>query len=42
MTATMDAPFEPMDQFSGVAGDVRDPYPAFHATRVETPAKALS
>ena len=30
---TVDAwipPFEPMAQFSGVAGDVRDPYPGFH------------
>ncbi len=41
MTATMDAPFEPMDQFSGVAGDVRDPYPDFHHKRVETPSAWL-
>ena len=41
MTATMDAPFEPMDQFSGVAGDVRDPYPSFHAKRVEMPVEEL-
>ncbi len=41
MTATMDAPFEPMAQFSGVAGDLRDPYPDFHRKRVETPAAVL-
>ena len=41
MTATMDPPFEPMDQFSGVAGDVRDPYPDFHAKRSDTPVVQL-
>ena len=25
--------FEPAAQFEGVAGDVRDPYPTFHALR---------
>jgi cytochrome P450 len=29
--------FDPAAQFEGVAGDVRDPYPAFHALRTETP-----
>jgi cytochrome P450 len=37
MTMALDRPFEPMDQFSGVAGDVRNPYPGFHAKRTETP-----
>lgn len=37
MTATVDRPFDPMAQFTGVAGDVRDPYPGFHAKRTETP-----
>lgn len=37
MTATVDRPFDPMGQFTGVAGDVRDPYPGFHAKRTETP-----
>ena len=41
MTATLDPPFEPMAQFSGVAGDVRDPYPDFHAMRTETPVVEL-
>jgi cytochrome P450 len=41
MTATMDAPFEPMAQFSGVAGDVRNPYPDFHRKRAETPVGQL-
>lgn len=30
-------PFDVMGQFSGVAGDVRDPYPAFHALRTDSP-----
>jgi cytochrome P450 len=29
--------FDPRDQFSGVAGDVRDPYPAFRAKRTAGP-----
>jgi cytochrome P450 len=33
------ADFEPMDQFSGVAGDVRNPYPSFWAKRDETPVE---
>ena len=37
MTATVDRPFDPMGQFTGVAGDVRNPYPGFHARRTETP-----
>jgi cytochrome P450 len=38
MTATeVDRPFDPMSQFTGVAGDVRDPYPEFHRLRNETP-----
>ncbi|MBM3673885.1 MAG: cytochrome P450 [Actinobacteria bacterium] len=31
------AAFDVMGQFSGVAGDVRDPYPRFHALRRDTP-----
>ncbi len=37
MTATVDRPFDPMSQFTGVAGDVRNPYPGFHQRRTETP-----
>ena len=33
----MSVTFEPMAQFTGVAGDVRDPYPAFHDRRRDTP-----
>ena len=29
MSVAEKAPFDPMGQFSGVAGDVRDPYPEF-------------
>jgi cytochrome P450 len=36
-TAALDRPFDPMGQFSGVAGDVRNPYPGFHEKRRETP-----
>ena len=36
-TAALDRPFDPMSQFSGVAGDVRNPYPGFHQKRIETP-----
>jgi cytochrome P450 len=36
-TAAVDRPFDPMGQFSGVAGDLRNPYPAFHRLREETP-----
>ena len=33
------ADFDPMDQFSGVAGDVRNPYPSFWAKRERTPVE---
>jgi cytochrome P450 len=36
-TAALDRPFDPMGQFSGVAGDVRNPYPGFHQKRRDTP-----
>lgn len=38
-TAAIDRPFDPMAQFSGVAGDVRNPYPDFHQKRIETPVE---
>lgn len=41
MTALIDPPFEPMAQFSGVAGDVRNPYPDFHEKRTETAVAEL-
>lgn len=34
-----DPAFDVMGQFTGVAGDVRDPYPAFHRKRVHTPVE---
>jgi cytochrome P450 len=37
MTTAVDHPFDPMAQFTGVAGDVRNPYPGFHQKRTETP-----
>jgi cytochrome P450 len=39
MSATMSLPFDPMAQFSGVAGDLRDPYPAFRAKRADSPVE---
>jgi cytochrome P450 len=36
-TAAVDRPFDPMGQFTGVAGDLRNPYPDFHQKRAETP-----
>ena len=39
MSATLSLPFDPMAQFSGVAGDLRDPYPAFHAKRADSPVE---
>jgi cytochrome P450 len=36
-TAAVDRPFDPMGQFTGVAGDLRNPYPDFHRLRAETP-----
>ncbi len=33
--------FDPMDQFSGIAGDVRDPYPSFHEKRRDTPVELV-
>ncbi len=33
------APFDPMGQFTGVAGDVRNPYPDFWAKRSEAPVE---
>jgi cytochrome P450 len=33
------AAFDPMEQFRGVAGDVRDPYPAFREKRARTPVE---
>ncbi len=36
LTAT---PFDPMAQFTGVAGDVRDPYPSFHEKRRDRPVE---
>ena len=39
MTTALDPPFEPMAQFSGVAGDVRNPVPGFHQ-RDETPVRS--
>jgi cytochrome P450 len=41
LTATLDPTFEPMAQFSGVAGDLRNPYPDFHRKRAETPVAQL-
>ncbi len=38
-TAAVDRPFDPMDQFTGVAGDVRNPYPGFHQKRTESPVE---
>ncbi|MEO6468015.1 MAG: cytochrome P450 [Acidimicrobiia bacterium] len=35
------APFDAMAQFTGVAGDVRDPYPAFHAKRRTRPVELI-
>jgi len=34
-------PFDPMGQFSGVAGDVRDPYPEFWNKRREQPVALM-
>ena len=39
VTAT---PFDPMAQFTGVAGDVRDPYPEFHAKRRHQPVELMA
>jgi cytochrome P450 len=36
-TSELYADFDPMGQFSGVAGDVRDPYPSFWAYRRDKP-----
>ncbi len=36
-TAELYDQFDPMEQFSGVAGDLRDPYPGFWARRRDTP-----
>jgi len=33
------AAFDPMEQFGGVAGDVRDPYPGFWEKRARTPVE---
>ena len=35
-------PFDPMAQFTGVAGDVRDPYPEFHAKRRSQPVELMA
>ncbi len=37
MSVTTAIPFDPMAQFTGVAGDVRNPYPEFWARRSEAP-----
>lgn len=34
--------FDPIRQFQEVAGDVRDPYPFFHAMREEAPASTMN
>ena len=43
MSATEIAvPFDPMGQFSGVAGDVRNPYPDFWTKRSDTPVELMA
>jgi cytochrome P450 len=39
MTTALGPAFDAMAQFSGVAGDLRNPYQAFHAKRIETPVE---
>ncbi len=41
MSVTADLPFDVMGQFSGVAGDLRDPYPDFHTKRRERPVELM-
>ncbi|MEP6625947.1 MAG: cytochrome P450 [Acidimicrobiia bacterium] len=42
MSVTADLPFDVMGQFSGVAGDLRDPYPDFHAKRRDRPVELMA
>ncbi len=42
MSATTAVPFDPMAQFSGVAGDLRDPYPAFRGKRADSPVELMA
>ncbi|MGZ6953419.1 MAG: cytochrome P450 [Acidimicrobiia bacterium] len=39
MSVATEVPFDPMGQFSGVAGDVRDPYPEFWTKRRGQPVE---
>ncbi len=39
MSVSTEVPFDPMGQFSGVAGDVRNPYPDFWTKRREAPVE---
>lgn len=41
MSVTADLPFDVMGQFTGIAGDVRNPYPGFHAKRRDTPVELM-
>ncbi len=41
MSVATDAPFDPMAQFTGVAGDVRDPYPEFWTRRASEPVALM-
>ncbi len=41
MSVSVDAPFDPMSQFTGVAGDVRDPYPGFWDKRATQPVELM-
>jgi cytochrome P450 len=42
MSALDTVPFDPMGQFTGVAGDVRNPYPDFWAKRSERPVELMA
>ena len=41
MSVATDAPFDPMAQFTGVAGDVRDPYAEFWTRRAAEPVALM-
>jgi cytochrome P450 len=41
MSVTADLPFDVMGQFTGIAGDVRNPYPDFHTKRRDTPVELM-
>lgn len=42
MSVLTDAPFDPMSQFTGVAGDLRDPYTDFGRKRRELPVELMA